>query len=162
MEAWSYAQYAGETESERERERENNSITKNSNSMFCTCLCVCSMHTFIQVLTRSDRSAIVLQCSLRAPTLTPKYIPSGISSFAPLRHSVLCAEPAYPIGPNRLGTRYSVLGLTDRSLPTRYSSSSADGPRLLQPTRLMLSLYLNTPLFRGENTIVRLVHRGIT
>ena len=31
------------------------------------------------------------------------------------------------------------------SQPTRYSASSADGPRLLQPTRPMLSLYLNTP-----------------
>ena len=40
-------------------------------------------------------------------------------------------------------TRCSVLGLTDRSLPTRSSASSADGPRLLQPTRPMLSLYLN-------------------
>ena len=43
---------------------------------------------------------------------------STVSSFA---SSVLWAEPAYPIGPNRLG------------------------PRLLQPIRPMLSLYLNTP-----------------
>ena len=47
-------------------------------------LCVAhsmSMHVcvqctrFIQFLTRTDRSTIVLQFSLRAPTLTPKYIP---------------------------------------------------------------------------------------
>ena len=82
---------------------------------------VCSMHTFIQVLTRTDRSTIVLQCSLRAPTLTPKYIPSGISF---LTSSALCAESAYPIGPNRLGTQPnrsvptdSVLGFFSRSGP---------------------------------------------
>ena len=73
-------------------------------------MCVCSMHTFIQVLTRTDRSTIVLQCSLRAPTQTPKYIPYGISFFAS------------PIGPKT----NSVLGLTDRSIPTRSSASSAD------------------------------------
>ena len=39
MEAWSYAQYAGETE----RTQKNYSIPKNSNSMY---MCVCSMHTF--------------------------------------------------------------------------------------------------------------------
>ena len=42
MEAWSYAQYAGETEREREREREKTEtlLQKGSNSMFCTCVCV--------------------------------------------------------------------------------------------------------------------------
>ena len=111
MEAWSYAQYAGETERERERERENteNYIPKTLTQYSSMYMCVCSMHTFIQVLTRTDKSTIVLQFSLRAPTLTPKYIPSGISFLA---SSVLCAEPAYPIGPNRLGTR------PNRSVPT--------------------------------------------
>ena len=71
---------------------------------------MCFQYTrVIQVLTRTDRSTIVPQCSLRAPTLTPKYIPSGISFLA---SSVLCAEPAYPIGPNRLGTQ------PNRSVPT--------------------------------------------
>ena len=47
--------------------------------------------------------------------------------------TVLCTEPAYPIGTNRLGSR------PNRSVPNRL------GPRLLQPIRSMLSLYLNTP-----------------
>ena len=41
MEAWSHAQYAGETE----RERERHSITKNALTQ-CLYICVCSMHTF--------------------------------------------------------------------------------------------------------------------
>ena len=105
MEAWNYAQYTGETE--RDRENTENSITKTLTQ--CV-LHVCVQYTrFIQVLTRTDRSTIVLQCSLTAPTLTPKYIPSGISFLA---SSVLCVEPAYPIGPNQLGTR------PNRSVPT--------------------------------------------
>ena len=124
MEAWSYAQYAGEIEREREREKTQKTIFQKTLTQYSSMyMCVCSMHTFIQVLRRTDRSTIVLQCSLRAPTLTPKYIPSGISFLA---SSVLCAEPTYPIGPNRLGTR-----------PNRL------GPRLLRPIRPMLSLYLN-------------------
>ena len=98
--------------------------------MFCTSVCV-QCTRFIQVLTRIDRSTIVLQCSLRAPTLTPKYIPRGISFFASSRHPVLCTEPAYPIGTIRLGPR------PNRSVPNRF------GPRLLQPIRPMLSLYVN-------------------
>ena len=43
MEAWSHAQYAGETE--RERENTENSITKNDLTQ-CLYKCVCSMHTF--------------------------------------------------------------------------------------------------------------------
>ena len=57
MEAWSNAQYAGERE--RVREKTQKTLFKNS-SIY---MCVCSMHTFIQVLTRTDRSTIVLQCS---------------------------------------------------------------------------------------------------
>ena len=64
MEAWSYAQYAGERERERVRENtEKNSIQKLFNLLYILYMCVCSMHTFIQVLTRTDRSTIVLQCS---------------------------------------------------------------------------------------------------
>ena len=52
MEAWSYAQYAGETERERESERNRKLYFKKcTHSMFSTMyICVCSMHTFIQVL----------------------------------------------------------------------------------------------------------------
>ena len=60
MEAWSYAQYAGETKRERNTE---NSISKNNALTQRSLQCVCSMHTFIQVLWRTDRSTIVLQCS---------------------------------------------------------------------------------------------------
>ena len=126
MEAWSHAQYAGEGERVRAKTHRKKTIFQKLTQIFTTIyMCVCSMHTFIQVLTRTDRSTIVLQCSLRAPTLTPKYIPCGISFLA---SSVLCVEPAYPIGPNRLG------------------------PRLLQPIRPMLSLYLNTfPMVHAPN-----------
>ena len=82
-------------------------------------MCVCSMHTFIQVLTRTDRITIVLQCSLRAPTLTPKYIPSGISLLASSRFSAQNRRI-------RSVPTDSVLGLTDRSQPIRFSASSAD------------------------------------
>ena len=62
MEAWSYAQYAGERE--RVRERNTETLFKKTLQIYSTIyMCVCSMHTFIQVLTRTDRSTIVLQCS---------------------------------------------------------------------------------------------------
>ena len=104
MEAWSHAQYAGETERERERENTQKTIFQKTLAQYSSMyMCVCSMHTFIQVLGRTDRSTIVLQCSLRAPTLTPKYIPYGISFFASLGF-------------------LSRTGISDRSQPTRYSA----------------------------------------
>ena len=50
---------------ERESVREKNRkfYSKNSNNKLSIYMCVCSMHTYIQVLTRTDRSTIVLQCS---------------------------------------------------------------------------------------------------
>ena len=95
-------------ESEREKTQELYS-TKDLDSLLYTY--VCSMNTFIQVL----EGLTVLQCSLRAPTLTPKYIPHGISFLTASRFT----HSAKPIGPNR------------------------SGPRLLQPIRPMLSLSLN-------------------
>ena len=140
MEAWSYAQYAGETERVREH-RETTLFQKTLTE--CTCVCV-QCTRFIQVLTRTNRSTIVLQCSLRAPTLTPKYIPSGISFLASSRHSVLYAEPAYPIGPNRLGTRYSASPIGPYRL----------GTRLLQPTRpMLLSSFPLVPSVRSSPRI---------
>ena len=47
MEAWSYAQYAGETE--REKENTENSITKSSNSMFVQ-VCVFNAHVLYKSL----------------------------------------------------------------------------------------------------------------
>ena len=107
--AWSYAQYAGETEREIERDTENyisKTLTQYSTSLHVCVQCTC----FIQVLRRTDRSTIVLQCSLRARTLTPKYIPRGISFLASSRHP---------------GSLHRT-GLSDRSQPTRSSTSSAD------------------------------------
>ena len=63
MEAWSYAQYAGERERERERENTENYIPKTLTQYSSMYMCVCSMHTYIQDLWRTDRSTIVLQCS---------------------------------------------------------------------------------------------------
>ena len=63
----------------------------------------------------------VLQCSLRAPTLTPNYIPHGISFLTASRFT------------HRSGPTYApvcvpvyAFGLTDRSQPIRSSASSAD------------------------------------
>ena len=54
-------------ERERVREKTNRKPSiQNSNtiqSISLIYMCVCLMHTFIQVLTRTDRSTIVLQCS---------------------------------------------------------------------------------------------------
>ena len=91
---------------EREREKHRKLCYKNNALIQCLYMCVCSMHTFIQVLTRIDRSTIVLQCSLRAPTLTPKYIHRGISFFASARH------------PGSLLRT----GVSDRYQPTRFSA----------------------------------------
>ena len=59
-----------ETRTVRGREREcvrekNRKFYSKNSSIYNNLLymCVCSMHTFIQVLTRTDRSTIVLQCS---------------------------------------------------------------------------------------------------
>ena len=97
----------------RDRERETHrklyfKIMHSLNVLYNVCV-QCTL--FIQVLWRTDRSTVVLQCSLRAPTLTPKYIPHGISFFASCHRSV---------------PTDSVLGLTDRSKPTRSSASLAD------------------------------------
>ena len=47
MEAWSHAQYAGETERERERENTENYIPKNSNSiLFNVHMCVFNAHFY--------------------------------------------------------------------------------------------------------------------
>ena len=76
-----------ERQREREWERKHRLYSKTLTQYFVlTCVCV-QCTRFIQVLTRTDRSTIVLQCSLRAPTLTPKYIPSGISFLASPRFS---------------------------------------------------------------------------
>ena len=130
--AWSYTQYAGERQREREREKTHKTLLQKTLTQYSVLSYVCVQCTrFIQVLTRTDRSTIVLQCSLRAPTLTPKYIPCGISFFTSSRHP---------------GSLHRT-GVSDRYQPTQFSASPIGpnrfGPRLLQPIRPMLSLYLN-------------------
>ena len=47
MEAWSYAQYAGERERERDRERETQkTLLQTLTQKMSLYKCVCSMHTF--------------------------------------------------------------------------------------------------------------------
>ena len=109
MESLELTHSTRETLREREREKKHRkTIFQNSNSIHCsTCVCV-QCTRLIQVLTRTDRSTIILQCSLRAPTLTPKYIPSGISFLASSWFSA--QNRRIRSVPND-----SVLGLTDRS-----------------------------------------------
>ena len=86
---------------ERERERKKNKKTILQKTL-TRCIHMCSMNMFYTSPRRTDRSTIVLQCSLRAPTLTPKIYSS--------RHP---------------GSLHRT-GLTDRSQPIRSSASSAD------------------------------------
>ena len=121
----------GVTHSTRERQRESNTqktLFQNNALTQCTCVCVqCTLlYKSIGGLTEVLSYFNALKERLHK---SPK--------IYSLRNIFLCVtDRSQP-------TRYSVLGLTDRSLPTRSSASSADGPRLLQPTRPMLSLYLN-------------------
>ena len=114
-----------EREYEREKNRKN-SITKNSsiyNNLLALCVCVqCTLlYKSLQGLTEVPSYFNALKERLHK---LPKYIPNGISFFASFASfGSLCrtcvSDRSQPI-------RYSVLGLTDRSLPTRYSASSAD------------------------------------
>ena len=105
-------------ESEREKTQELYS-TKDLDSLLYTY--VCSMNTFIQVLEGLTEVLTVLQCSLRALTLTPKYIPHGISFLTASRFT-------HRSGPTYAPVCVSVyaFGLTNRSQPIQSSSSSAD------------------------------------
>ena len=67
-------------ERQREREREKTQKTLFQNNALTQCTCVCSINTFYTSPRRTDRSTIVLQCSLRAPTLTPKIYSSRFST----------------------------------------------------------------------------------
>ena len=102
----------------RDRERERRTILSRFTTLYTY---VCSMNTFIQVLEGLTEVLTVLQCSLRAPTLTPKYIPHRISFLTASRF------------PHRSGPTYApvcvpvyALGLTDWSQPIWSSASSAD------------------------------------
>ena len=106
-----------------QRERESKYIEK-LNLKICSIsmyTCVCSMNTLYTSPRRTNRSTIVLQCSLNNSTLTPKIyslrniFPNGLPVSAPNRPSFA------PICVSVLG-----LGLTDRSQPIRSSACSAD------------------------------------
>ena len=75
---------------ERHKEKTQNSIQNNNARSVHS---MCSVNTFIQVLYGLTEVLTVLQCSLRTPTLTPKYIPRGISVRWP---PGLCTNPAFP------------------------------------------------------------------
>ena len=97
---------------DRERERENTrTIFQKILNLYATLYtCVCSMNMFYTTPRWTDRSTIVLQCSLRSSTLTPK-IYSRFSA---------------PNRPSFTPVCVSVLSRTDRSQQIRFSASSAD------------------------------------
>ena len=70
------------------------------------------MNTFYTSPRRTDRSTIVLQCSLRAPTLTPKIY--SLRNIFTNDLPVLCTEPAFL----RTGLRTGLRTRPNRSVPT--------------------------------------------
>ena len=115
-----WTQYARERH--RERESKHKPLLKNNTQ---SVYIVCVQWT---LLYKSFMDWQYLNAHLWAPTLTPKYIPYGISFQRP---PGFCTEPAFL----RTG-----LCTGSRTRPHRYS------PRLLQPIRPMLSLSLNKTL----------------
>ena len=107
MEAWSYAQYAGETDRERERKTQK-TLFQNLLLKICTCVCV--------------------QCTLLYKSL--QGLTEVLSYFNALKERLHKLQNIFLTEYISLGIRSvptdSVLGLTDRSTPTRSSASSAD------------------------------------
>ena len=104
-------QYTRERQREREREKHKKLCSKNTLTQKYIHVCV-QWTPFIQVFRRTDRSTIVLQCSLKSSTLTPK-----IYSLRNILHNglpVLCTEPAFL----RTGLRTSLRTRPNRSVPT--------------------------------------------
>ena len=103
-------QYMRERQRERDRERIHRRLySKNALTQYT---CVCSMNTFYTSPRRTDRSTIVLQCSLKSSTLTPK-----IYSLRNILHNglpVLCTELAFLRTSLRTGLRTR----PNRSVPT--------------------------------------------
>ena len=102
------AVYGAETEREREKIHRR-LYSKNALTQFT---CVCSMNTFYTSPRRIDRSTIVLQCSLKRSTLTPKIY--SLRNIFPNRLPVLCTEPAFL----RTGLRTGLRIRPNRSVPT--------------------------------------------
>ena len=105
MGAWNHAQYAGETEREKHTE---NSISKNALTQCSTCVCVqCTLlYKSFEGLTE------VLSYFNALKERLHKLQNIFLTEYLSLRHRSVPTD--------------SVLGLTDRSLPTRSSASSAD------------------------------------
>ena len=106
----------------RDRDRENTHTQTILKNALTPCTCVCSMNTFYTSPRRTDRSTIVLQCSLRAPTLTPKIY--SLWNIFTNDLPVLCTEPTFlctglrtglRIRPNRSVRTDPVLGFFSRS-----------------------------------------------
>ena len=95
----------------RDRERERENTQKAIFKIALTqCTCVCSMNTFYTSPRRTDRSTIVLQCSLMSSTLTPKIY--SLRNIFPNDLPVLCTISVF------LRTDLH-LGRTDLRLNTR-------------------------------------------
>ena len=114
-------------ERERVRERNNRNLLFKTLTQYnqSTCVCVqCKLlYKSLQGLTE------VLSYFNALNERLHKLQNIFLTEYLPSRHSVLCAEPTYPIGTNRLGARPnrsvptdSVLGFFSR----RSSASSAD------------------------------------
>ena len=90
------------------RGRDKNTQKAIFKNALTQCTYMCLMNTFYTSPRRTDRSTIVLQCSLKSSTLTPKniFLAGYLSSRPP-------------------GSLHRT-GLTDRSQPIRSSASSAD------------------------------------
>ena len=110
MEAWSYAQYAGETEREREQKTEK-LYYKTANSKFSTKItCVCVQCTLLYKSLQGLTEVLSYFNALKERLHKPQNI--FLTEYLSSHHRSVPTD--------------SVLGLTDRSTPTRSSASSAD------------------------------------
>ena len=100
------------TQYTQERQRERVQRRLYSKIALTQYTCVCSMNTFYTSPRRTDRSTIVLQCSLKSSTLTPKIY--SLRNIFPNDLPVLCTEPASL----RTGLRTGLHTRANRLVPT--------------------------------------------
>ena len=104
----------------RDRERERVQRRLYSKISLTQYTFVCSMNTFYTSPRRTDRSTIVLQCSLKSSTLTPKIY--SLRNIFPNDLPVLCTEPASL----RTGLRTGLHTRPNRSSPRPNRSVPTD------------------------------------
>ena len=103
---------------DREWERERKTTLFHKKTL-TQCTCVCVQCTLLYKSFWGLTEVLSYFNALKERLHKPQNI--FLTEYLSSHHSVLWAEPAYPIGPNRLGTR------PDRSVhTTRSSASSAD------------------------------------